>query len=750
MGTADADGDGYEACQDCNDDPASGGAAINRGATELCDGIDNNCNGTVDEDSAIDAPSWYTDGDGDGYGDPASAQPACSQPDGYIADGTDCDDTDTTVLGPTTYWEDGDHDGYGDSGRSEGFCSDPGWDWSLTNDDCSGGLGWINPGAQEVCDGLDDNCDGLIDDDDPAIVGQPTWYTDGDGDGYGAGTGTTQCYAPDGEISIGGDCNDTDPAINPGATEVCDAALTDEDCDGYADDADPEGADGQTDWYQDADGDGYGVTATDLHACLQPAGYVAYGSDCDDANAAVNPSETEICSNLLDDDCNGSAGDCEISGKNLGDEVEYTGENSDDYAGWAVSVAGDVNGDGYDDVLVGAYQRTDTIYDQGAAYLVLGSPSPASASLSSAIVYTGEANSDDAGCSVSGAGDVNGDGYDDMLVGAYVWSTDLAGAAYLVLGSASPASASLSTAVDYTGENAGDYAGYTVAAAGDVNGDGLSDVLIGSNHNSDGGYRGGAAYLVLGNLDPASSSLSTAVEYDGDQDAEYASTGLAGAGDVDGDGLDDVLVGAPENTDGGFVAGAAYLIAGSGTPSSAALSTGIEWIGAPSDYAGNAVSGAGDVNGDGYVDLVVGAPYNNDGGSYAGAAYLVLGTATPASASLSTAIEYIGDASGERAGDSVAGVGDVDADGFDDVAIGAYRTSGGVDSVHLLLGSASPTDASLSTKMTFGAADPTTAVGLNVGPGGDVNGDGLSDFVVGSPVDASDAGAAYLVTGSGL
>jgi hypothetical protein len=220
----------------------------------------------------------------------------------------------------------------------------------------------------------------------------------------------------------------------------------------------------------------------------------------------------------------------------------YTGENTFDLAGFSLAGAGDVNGDGYDDMLIGASFYSTWI---GRAYLVLGSGTPSSIGLGSAdAIYTGENTNDYAGCSVAGVGDTNGDGYDDMLIGAYGYpSGGDTGRAYLVLGSGTPSSIGLGSAdAIYTGENTSDYAGRSVAGAGDVNGDGYDDLLIGAY-----GYSSdtGRAYLVLGSGTPSSIELGGAdAIYTGENIDDHAGWSVAGAGDMNGDGYGDMFVGA--------------------------------------------------------------------------------------------------------------------------------------------------------------------------------------------------------------
>ena len=317
----DADGDGYgdpltttAACTasagwvaddtDCDDrDPAT-----YPGADELCDGVDTDCDGILDEDEALDALSWYADVDGDGYGDPGSSAAACSQPSGYLGasaasdcddgdasihpgadeycDGidTDCDGTadDSDVLDFDTWYIDADADGYGDPGTSTTACSQPsGYAAASAGEDCDDGAAAVNPGADEYCDGLDNNCDGTVDE--GTALDASTWYADVDGDGYGdSGAATTACSQPSGTIADGTDCDDGNAAVYPGADEYCDGV--DNDCDGTTDEDDA--LDVST-WYLDADGDGYGTPDDTVAACSAPTGYVDNADDCDDSDAAV-------------------------------------------------------------------------------------------------------------------------------------------------------------------------------------------------------------------------------------------------------------------------------------------------------------------------------------------------------------------------------------------------------------------------------------------------------------------------------
>ena len=366
----DSDGDNYgsaggattEACAapggyvadstDCDD--ASVG--INPGATEIANGLDDNCNGAIDE--GLEG-FWYADADGDGYGDPGVVLTQAIQPAGYVADAMDCDDTDATInLGAaevcdsvdnncnaqidegvtTTFYADCDLDGWGISSTTVQACEPPPEGYAGVAGDCDDGRPTVYPGAAETCDGLDEDCDGQIDE---GVT--TTYYLDSDADGYGnASRATTACSQPTGYVTNNTDCNDASATIHPGATETSNGI--DDDCDGQID----EGV-AVTTWYRDADGDGYGSTdGTPAAGYSAPTGYVASSTDCDDSNATISPDAIEICDSV-DNDCDG---------------VVDEGEEAMDSRRWYL----DVDGDGYGSNAI----TTETCTPPPAGYVANG------------------------------------------------------------------------------------------------------------------------------------------------------------------------------------------------------------------------------------------------------------------------------------------------------------------------------------------------------------------------------------------
>jgi hypothetical protein len=452
--------------------------------------------------------------------------------------------------------------------------------------------------------------------------------------------------------------------------------------------------------------------------------------------------------------------------------ASFWGEDADDQSGYSVAGVGDVNGDGYDDILIGAYADDDGGSVAGQTYLILGKASgwAMDTDLSAASAsFWGEDANDFSGTSVAGAGDVNGDGYDDILIGA--WGDEdggsQAGQIYLILGKASgwAMDTDLSSAsASFWGEDAGDFSGDSVAGAGDVNGDGYDDILIGAWGDDDGGTNAGQTYLIFGkasgwamDMDLSSASAS----FWGEDAGDYSGDSVAGAGDVNGDGYDDILIGAWGDDDGGTNAGQTYLIFGmaSGWAMDTDLSAASAsfWGEGADDQSGFSVAGAGDVNGDGYDDILIGAEGDDDGGSGAGQTYLILGKVFgwARDTDLSNAdASFWGEKSSDHSGWPVAVAGDVNRDGYDDTLIGAYGNrdgGGGAGQTYLILGKASgwAMDTDLSTaSASFRGEDDSDLSGWSVAGAGDVNGDSYDDILIGAFSDedgGANSGQTYLI-----
>ncbi len=408
------------------------------------------------------------------------------------------------------------------------------------------------------------------------------------------------------------------------------------------------------------------------------------------------------------------------------------GESESAFFGQSVGTAGDVNGDGYADVVIGAYGFTNDLSHEGRAYVYLG----ASSGLNTSSAWIGEGNqaAADYGVSVGTAGDVNGDGYSDVIVGAWRYDnvqTD-EGAAFVYLGSAASL---LSAAQWYKSEHElnGQF-GYSVASAGDVNGDGYADVIVGAPNYDNGGVDSGSVFAYYG----SSSGLATSSSWANGVNASSARYGeaVASAGDVNGDGYDDVIVGAPTLTNNLSQQGRAFLYLGS----SSGLTSYISWM--QDGWSGvltfgHSVASAGDVNGDGYADVIIG------GGSAAWAYY-----GSPAGLPAHWDWTF----GGAEPVSVAASAGDVNGDGYFDVVVGAPSATNGQTGegrAHVFHGS--PTGLHTSADWSAEGNLASAGFGVSVATAGDVNGDGYSDVIVGAPGytnGASGEGKAFVYHGS--
>jgi len=428
------------------------------------------------------------------------------------------------------------------------------------------------------------------------------------------------------------------------------------------------------------------------------------------------------------------------------------GENNGVEYGGAVSSAGDINHDGYADIIVGAQQYLINNERRGAAFVFLGSASGPS-QYEHRLLYPNDVSGSYFGAAVSSAGDVNGDGYDDIIIGAPHHHQNLGyeGAAYLYYGSAgglmeNPAWVKIGPVGDAQ-------FGFAVNGVGDVNHDGYDDVLIGSNTYSVNYSWEGAVYLFLGSV--AGLSQDPVWIMEGGQATAQLGYSVSGLGDINKDSYADFVISAPYFTNGEEDEGKIWVVLGGSEVSSLTPVWSMEG-GQEKARFGNSVAGAGDVNGDTYLDLVVGASgYDIEGTEDSqvdtGAAFIYLNIA----GSLKSTAVWINMVPQEYSGYgiSVAGLGDVNEDGYDDIAVGAYLYTGDQPQegfVFVYKGSPVGVESSVSWKTSGNKAE--TEFGYSVAAAGDINADGKADLIVGAPSYKSDGkirmGRAYVFHGA--
>lgn len=503
-------------------------------------------------------------------------------------------------------------------------------------------------------------------------------------------------------------------------------------------------------------------------------------------------------------------------------DLTFIGEDEGDWTAYFASAAGDVNGDGLGDVIIGAPMAGNKecpVPDQdpclglakgeGTAYLILGKERENWASHQ---LNLADADASFLGCENASmtarqlytAGDVNNDGYDDFLISGWKCGEEFTGKTYLFLGRPDIDYWGMQFPVEqadaiFLGEHTFDFASYYVSTAGDVNGDGYDDILISSTHNDEAAEDAGQVYLVLGRADEGSPDYDPSrpwwapdflltnadASFHGEAEGDRLGRAVTGVGDVNNDGFDDFLLGSIHNDFNGIDAGQNYLFLGRPSPDDPGYDVTRPWWGkdasvgtadasfvgeAAGDEAGRRVARAGDVNNDGFSDFIIGAALNDTGGPDAGKAYLILGRASgdwgelPVSLANADASFY-GEIRRDQAGRRVSGAGDFNHDGYDDFLIGAPHhdepnEEGEIalwaeGKAYLIFGRPA---ADWGTNYSLAAADvifigkpEIGAAGYDVAWIGDYDGDQIDDLLIaayGGRNNNEVPGEAYLISGT--
>lgn len=541
------------------------------------------------------------------------------------------------------------------------------------------------------------------------------WYLDEDGDGFGTGEAVIDCEPPaENYVDNADDCDDGNVAIHPLAIEDC-GTEQDEDCDGSQNGTEMIGC---QDWYVDADGDGFGQNDNIQCVCIPEDGFVDVVGDCDDSNASVSPVAIEICNDGLDNNCDGSANGCGYDNDFaiLDGFGMILGSASRDYAGNSMA-AGPILPSHKMGLVISASGVDSVIDDVGAVYVA--AMTPGATTVDDALVHIYNSTLSNFGNILSADSDLNQDGWADLVIsadslpknnqsgvgGLYVFygpinqDRDVGSADVILVGNASNDRFAMDFAVvesmsqlwvgaphvDTLGANAGAVSifsnpttnsapsfqilgtnvgqrfGHSLSRAKDANGDGIADVVIGAY--GENGNRG-AAYL----FDPSSFNSDTLelqssdarTIWEGLQPEEQAGSKVEMVGDLDGDGYEDIWVGAANIS-------TAYIVSGNDVGEHLLSDAPIQIVGASNSAIGFSVDRMGDINGDSYDDLVF-------GGYGLSQLHIIYGPLNGRYQVESDVITLM-ETGVDQVGYSISGVGDINADGIGDIAVGARISS---------------------------------------------------------------------------
>ena len=527
------------------------------------------------------------------------------------------------------------------------------------------------------------------------------------------------------------DTSESDP-VDTGGTDLTDD--TDDPCDEVA-------------WYDDADEDGYGDPATEFMACEGEADQVRDGTDCDDSLPDVNPGELEVCNDGLDNDCDGAAPACRPEGVTpLIDHATVLVDTEEGEAyGTSVALVHDTDGDGRADILVG--RPLDDRYRPGNGWVGLYTDVSDLSTATPRSFFRLRLDNENLGAALVGPGDLDGDGDGDLVLAAprvADGGSEDVGAVFLLTSPVPEGFVDLSAepGVMLRGSGRKDQAGRTLAAPGDLDGDGNAEVAVGAPQPT--GDKSGRVYLIPGNATAGSLEGRALTEIEGGSMDQRVGEILGAVGDLDGDGVGEIVVG------GGSRSGATTTLWWFASPEEGVVSV----ADADATLAGGiqvslqqgVVDGAGDVNQDGYDDLWVGAPAIADLEDDDGAVHLFYGPLDDGWSLDSADGTLNGTEARQHVGTTVSGAGDLDNDGVPDLITASSPMTGG-DQIMIVYGGIEGTIDAPDATMTGETGVRRTGQAIDAGL--DVDGDGIPDAIIGAP-GFGGFGRAYLFLGGGF
>jgi len=618
--------------------------------------------------------------------------------------------------------------------------------------DCDDADPDVSPDSVELCDEIDNDCDGLVD---ASASDAPTWYLDRDEDGYGDDAEElVACEGPAGYVTTSGDCDDQDASVNPGAQERC--ASGDENCDGQEEEGEPLGA---KDWWPDEDEDGFGdAGGAPERACSGPEGWVDNDADCDDQDGLVHPDAIENCGDGIDNNCDGGAAGCGLFGElDAGDAqavLEATSEQ--DGVGESATCIGDVDGDGLGELAVGSIRSLEGPSASGAVYVLRG-PVIASTVLDDSDRIWPGTMSDHIGSHIVPHADVDRDGLGDLVASgeSIPGAGEDRGVVHVLLEPMGELTTFDEAYLTFRGEAREDTAGTSVSLI--TAQDEVSQMVVGAPGVDDGGDGAGAVYGLATSETGAVGPPDAVWVITGTSEGGGLGRAMASPGDLDGDGLDDLVVAAPGASDGQLVVGAVHVfLAPHVTLFSSAADLSL-YGQSSGEELGTSISAVGDWDGDGRPEVAIGAPGRSDVYGEEGEAYVLPGTQTGHFLAADLAVVSLyGSAGGDHVGDHVLGPGDVDGDGAPDlvVTVPAHRGAGSEAGLVAVLAEtrAGRVDV-LAADGVIRAGSSGGSLGASLGAGCDQDGDGQEDLLVGSSelsAATPQLGGVYLFLGGGL